>query len=151
MRFRNVLIGVLLYVLMAGTSVWAQCSVSASTVDFGTYDTLSPTPLDTTGTITIGCSRNALVIVTIGPSNNSGGFNPRSMKHTSLPDLLDYNLYTNSNRTRIWGNGTGGTIFRIAWVRRNRATSLTVYGRIPPGQNVSVGTYNDTLVVTVIW
>ncbi|MCL5966951.1 MAG: spore coat protein U domain-containing protein [Deltaproteobacteria bacterium] len=29
--------------------------------------------------------------------------------------------------------------------------TTTVYGRIPPGQNVSVGSYGDTLTVTITW
>jgi spore coat protein U-like protein len=29
--------------------------------------------------------------------------------------------------------------------------SVTIYGRIPPGQDVSVGTYSDTVTVLVLF
>jgi spore coat protein U-like protein len=28
---------------------------------------------------------------------------------------------------------------------------IDIYGRIPPGQNVSVGSYSDTITLTINW
>jgi len=87
----------------------------------------------------------------IGRSSNSGVFNPRQMKLATGTDLMNYNLFNNNARTRIWGDGTGGTFTTTRTVRRNRPVTLTVYGRITAGQDVSIGTYSDTLVVTITW
>ena len=138
----------------------AACTVSTMPVNFGSYDMFSPAPLDSTGSITIDCSipppppnPPVDVQITIGQSPGSGSFIPRSMRNFPRPDLLNYNLYTNSSRTLVWGDGTGGTsIITINKVNKNAPPLVTmVYGRIPTGQDVSAGSYSDTLVVTITW
>ncbi len=135
-------------VLLYGTA-WTACGVSSTGVDFGNYDVLNPAPTDSVGRIIVLCFPRANVTISIGPSPNSGGFNPRSMKHVSASYLLDYNLYRDRNRTEIWGDGTGGTF--VVTERVNFFRIFRVYGRIPPGQDVLVGDYSETLVVTVTW
>jgi spore coat protein U-like protein len=73
------------------------------------------------------------------------------MKHTAGSDLLSYNLYIDRNYTRIWGDGSGNTYTRSRNVGRRRPWLSTIYGRIPPGQDVSVGTYGETLTVIITW
>ncbi len=62
-------------------------------------------------------------------------------------DRLNYNLYTNSSHTIVWGDGTGVTVT----VSGNAATaSHTVYGRIAGSQNAArLGAYTDSITVTV--
>jgi len=138
----------------------AACSVSTTPVNFGSYDMFSPAPSDSAGSVTIDCSipppppnPPVDVRIAIGQSPNSGNFIPRSMKNLARPDLLNYNLYTNSSRTSVWGDGTGGTsVITLNNVNRNAPPRvMTVYGRIPTGQDVSAGSYSDTLVVTITW
>lgn len=132
----------------------AACTVSITSINFGTYDVFAPSPTDSVGTVTVSCTDpfpGVYAYVSIGSSPNSGSFNPRKMKRSAGTDLLNYNLFTTSSRTTIWGDGTAGT----SWVRtplrvRNRRpATMNVYGRIPAGSDVSVGSYSDTLVVTV--
>ena len=138
----------------------AACTVSTMPVNFGSYDMFSSAPLDSTGSITIDCSipppppnPPVDVRIAIGQSPNSGSFIPRSMRKISGSDLLNYNLYTNSSRTLVWGDGTGGTsVITLNTVNRNAPPRvMMVYGRIPTGQDVSAGSYSDTLVVTITW
>ncbi len=138
----------------------AACTVSTTPVNFGSFDMFSPVPFDSTGSITIDCSipppppnPPVDVRITIGQSSNSGNFIPRSMKNLARPELLNYNLYTNSSRTSVWGDGTGGTsVITLNKVNRNAPPRvMAVYGRIPTGQDVSAGSYSDTLVVTITW
>jgi spore coat protein U-like protein len=50
----------------------------------------------------------------------------------------------------VWGDGSAGTsTVLLRKVNRNRPVTTTIYGRIPPGQNVSVGTYSDAVTVTI--
>lgn len=63
---------------------------------------------------------------------------------------LNYNLYLDSARTTIWGNGTSGTSF-ITTSPAVANNDLTVYGRTLLGQNVSAGIYSDSVTVTVEW
>lgn len=134
--------------LVAGTA-WAACTLSTTPVLFGNYDVFLATATDSTGTVSISCDQNTRVVTAIGISPNSGGFDPRQMKHGVLPDLLNYNLYTRANRQRIWGDGTSGTFTVRRRVNRNRPRNLRVQGRIPPLQDVSAGPYIDILVVTI--
>lgn len=152
-RIRSVLPLLLLF-LLAG-EVRAACNVSATGVSFGAYDVFSATPLDSTGSVTVSCDEVPPpdVVIAIGPSAGSGGFNPRQMRHASRPDRLGYNLFTDASRSAVWGDGTGGTrtVF-LKNVKRNKPPVVTtIYGRIPPGQNVPAGSYADTLTATITW
>jgi spore coat protein U-like protein len=132
---------------------YAVCNVSTTPVTFGSYDVFSPAPLDASGAISVQCDEvpPARVNVAVGPSPYSGGFDPRMMSHSTRPDLLHYNLYTDRNRTAIWGDGSGNTFTRTRVVTRHRPRVFTVYSRIPPLQDVSAGNYTDTLTVTITW
>lgn len=65
---------------------------------------------------------------------------------------IEYNLYTDSTRTTLWGDGSAGTsyvsdgyLLGLLTVSRN----YPVYGRVPAGQNLPAGVYSDVVVVTV--
>lgn len=146
-----------LYIIAAFVTLWcadvtfAACNVSTTSVNFGSYDVFSASPLDATGSITVTCNQRTRVTIAIGPSPNSGGFDPRMMKLTTGSDLFEYNLYVDSNRTQIWGDGSGNTYTNSRRVRRNRPWVNIVYSRIPPLQDVSAGIYNETLTVAITW
>ncbi len=153
MRCASLGIAVLAGTLAAGPAD-AACNVSATGVNFGNYDVFATAPLDSTGTVTVTCDDvpPASPVVAIGPGA-AGTFLPRRMRHASLPEMLNYNVFTSPSMSAVWGDGTGGTATVAAGrVPRNRPPRpLTIYGRIPAGQNVSAGTYSDTLVVTITW
>jgi spore coat protein U-like protein len=132
----------------------ALCNVSATGINFGPYDVFVAAPLDSTGSVTVSCTyflpRN--VTVSIGASSTSGGFRPRRMRGLSGSDQLDYNLFTTASRSTIWGNGTAGTsTVLLSNVRRNQPRTATIYGRIPAGQDIQVGSYTDTVTVTILY
>jgi spore coat protein U-like protein len=137
--------------LPAGPSV-AACKVTATGVNFGAYDVFVAAPLDSAGTVTVFCDQNPPMDVTvaIGPSAGSGAFLPRSMRNASGPDRLNYNLFTNASRNVVWGDGTAGTATVLLFkLNKNHPQTATIYGRIPPAQNVSVGSYSDRITVTI--
>lgn len=156
----------MLAMLVTSGEVWAaSCSVSATGVAFGAYNHLSGSPLDSTGTVTVQCTGGGLlsaknVSYTIQlNAGSSGSFSPRKL--ASGANLLDYNLYRNSARTTIWGNGSGGTstvggsftlgncVLFLLCSDETESRNHTVYGRIPASQNVPAGSYSDTITVTV--
>ena len=152
-RIRSVL--PILLLLLPAHEARAACNVSATGVSFGAYDVFSPSPLDSTGSVTVSCDETppADVVIAVGPSAGSGGFNPRQMRHASIPDRLGYNLFTDPSRNAVWGDGTAGTqtVFLKNVKRQKPPVVTTIYGRIPPGQNVSAGSYSDTLTATITW
>jgi spore coat protein U-like protein len=138
--------------LQIGIPAHAACLVSATGMNFGAYDVFAAAPRDTTGTVTVACDPNPPtdVTVSIGPSPASGGFNPRQMRRASGTDRMNYNLFTSASMTTVWGDGSAGTsTVLLRKVNRNRPVTATIYGRIPPGQNVSVGAYSDSVTVTI--
>ena len=140
-------------VLCSAHDTSAACNVSTNPVIFGSYDVFSPIPLDSSGAVIVQCDDKpvARVTISIGPSPGSGSFDPRTMDHMSGTDALSYNLYTDTNRNKIWGDGSGNTFTSDRNVNRNKPKVVTMYGRIPPLQNVSAGSYADTLTVTINW
>jgi spore coat protein U-like protein len=126
--------------------------VSATGVNFGAYDVFVTTPLDSTGTVTVACDQSPPpdVVVSFGPSGTSGAFIPRQMRSASSSDRLNYNLFVNAGRSTVWGDGAAGTstVF-LKNVTKNRPVVTTIYGRIPAGQDISVGSYTDSITVTI--
>jgi len=143
---------VVLLSLVLGTAAHAACSVTTTGMNFGAYDVFAAVPRDTAGTVTVACDRNPPtdVTISIGSSPTSGGFQPRQMRHASQADRMNYNLFTTPSMTTVWGDGSAGTsTVLLRKVNKNRPVTMTIYGRIPPGQNVSVGTYSDSVTVTI--
>ena len=134
-----------------------NCTVAASTFNFGTYDPLSSISSTSTGTVSVTCSAlvlNALVNYDIQLSTgSSGSYAARTLVYGI--NNLAYNFYIDASRTIIWGDGSSGTsiindgylIELLAPVTRN----YTIYGEIPAEQTVAPGSYFDTIVATVVF
>ena len=125
----------------------AACTISTTPVSFGSYNVFSATPLDTTGTVTYRCGTERNIRITL----NRGGaatFNPRRMLKGS--EALNYNLYRDAARTTIWGDGTGGTqVYSDANPPNNQNVTVNIFGRIPAGQDVTAGSYANTITATI--
>lgn len=132
-----------------------SCDVSATGVNFGSYDVFSPVPLDSTGSINVTCNippknPHAPLAVTVSLSpGNSGSFAQRAMQQTGGPDQLNYNLYTNASMSTPWGDGGGSSSVETAFVTKDMPYRATIYGRIPAKQNVRAGSYGDIITVTI--
>lgn len=135
----------------AAANAAPSCSIdSVVGVAFGAYNVFSASPLDSTGSITYSCSGAGeadLVAVELS-RGGAPGFSPRLLAQAAL--TLDYNLYLDAARTTIWGDGSGGTSrYTLVGTGNNDSVVVTIYGRIPAGQNASVGVYGDTITVTL--
>jgi spore coat protein U-like protein len=119
----------------------ASCNLSPQGVIFGSYDWLSPVPLDAVGYIHVSCDDT--VSFTLALAVDGGSVAGRRM--TSGRDYLDYELYTNASRTSFWGDGIRGSDLSIT----GESVDLPIYGRIPANQNVPANSYSDTITVTI--
>jgi spore coat protein U-like protein len=132
--------------LFVSLSTHAACQITGVTdLGFGAYDVFSRLPNNNAvGTIVIRCtgSSSATVKLSAGFANS---FAPRRLRSGS--NVLAYNLYTSAARNIVWGDGTGGT--SVMSIGKNRTASLDVFGSVPEGQDVPVGNYADSVVVTV--
>ena len=135
-----------------------SCTVSTTAVAFGLYAPLSAPPNLSTGNISVSCTATASVLVNytidLG-TGNSSSYSPRLMGSGS--NRLGYNLFTDSARTSVWGNGTGGTGRIVSGdipltLFTGSTVNYPVYGRIPGSQKtVPPGSYNDAVQVTVTY
>lgn len=139
-------------------SVWCHaasgmtCTIgSVSGLSFGDYDVFAGTPLDTSGSFSYTCTDVAGGSIVVHLSTGSAGtYSPRTLVSGAF--VLEYNLYLDAARTSIWGDNTSGTSqYGPLTPGEGEATPVNVYGRVPAGQNARVGSYEDTVVVTIIF
>jgi len=145
-RIRLVLVALLL--LLGARQAEAACTLSATAVAFGAYDVYQAGPTDSTGTISYRCGTNDHNIRIAISKGTGGSFTLRTLKRAGTENLF-YNLFY-GGFTQVWGDGTGSTTIYFENNPPNlKEVVLTVYGRIAPGQDVSVGSYTDTVMVTL--
>lgn len=138
-------------VLLAGSHVEAaQCTVSTTAVTFGTYNVFNPAPVDSTGTVRYNCNGGAQSVVIAITRGQSATFMPRTLKKGT--EALAYNLFQDASRTTVWGDGTGGAQFYYGGNPPNTVdVTLTIFGRIPPSQDITAGAYSDNVTVMVLF
>jgi spore coat protein U-like protein len=117
--------------------------LTAVGVSFGAYNPLSSAPLDAAGSVSYSCSAFVRPAIMLS-KGSSGTYNSRSMLRGSEP--LSYNLYANAARSAVWGDGTGVSYYVLG---PGGTQSVPIYGRIAPLQDVSAGSYLDTIIVTL--
>lgn len=125
------------------------CTVTTSAVSFGSYDSYASSPLDGQGSVRYVCLG---LMRTVRISISTGGSGTYSRRMSGTGGNLFYNLYLDATHQTIWGDGSGGTqplVHGNIVIYTNY--TATIYGRIPPLQNVGSGTYADSPVVTAEW
>ena len=129
----------------ASATVITSCGVSASNINFGTLGFISSN-FDSNGAVTALCTNGSPYNVGLSAGNGSGA-TVAARKMTNGANTVTYSLYTTISRTTVWGNTIGTNTLSGTGTGTNQ--TLTVYGRVPPQTTPPVGTYSDTVVVTV--
>jgi spore coat protein U-like protein len=135
------------------TTVNQICRATSPTLDFGTYYPITAnaaTPLDSSTTITITCAFDQSLTLGFDQGANAlashcGASPQRCMSNGS--NYLNYNIYaTTSDRSSgsPWISPVPETI-------SGGSATVSIYGRVPAGQDVSVGSYSDSIVATVYY
>lgn len=139
----------------------ADCTVTAVGVNFGVYDPYVTAPDDSVGEITVTCNHLSgpaiQVRYTVTLSTGGGGtYAQRRLR--AGPALLGYNLWTDSARSSIWGNGSAGTVIVTGSLKVGpgagngvRTAVHPIYGRIPALQDAAEGDYVDSIVATLTY
>lgn len=136
--------------LTVQATVAARCLFSTSTtVDFSNYDPTSTTPTDANGAVTIRCTKGTVATIDLANGSNfSAGSRRMASQTLTTTEFLTYGLFTDSPGGTPWGTGITGGTTRSYTAPNASPTSLTVFGRMAAGQDVSVDSYQDTVVVT---
>ncbi|XBH15278.1 spore coat U domain-containing protein [Edaphobacter paludis] len=123
----------------------ATCSVSAMSINFGTYSGSLLTPGGTPLTVT--CPAGSSYSVGLNAGVGAGAtVTTREMTGPGSA-ALSYQIFQDSARTTNWGNIVGTDT--VAGTGDGSAQTIYIYPQAPGGQNVAPGTYNDTITVTV--
>ena len=134
------------------STVSANCTITATDLSFGAYDPVvanKTTNLDVNTSVNVLCTKgSAGVTVGLDLGSHAAAGN-RFMSNGT--DSLQYELYSNSAGGTVWGNSGAGL---VTWpvfgpIGAGGGVSHTVFGRIPAGQDVSVGSYSDLVTATV--
>lgn len=119
------------------------CTFTTAAVPFGSYNVLATSPAYGTGSVSGHCSTNDPVTIALS-AGNSGSTSQRYMKSASSA-TLNYNLYQTSAYALIWGTGTSAVTTTFGTAQQ----TLTIYGMVPAQQDVSAGSYSDSIVATI--
>lgn len=130
-------------------TIEATCTVIAENHQFGAIAIPTPedVPIDSISAIRVTCPPSVGYTVSLSFGNNPKG-TQRRMNWSG--NLINYNLYVDTTRTSIWGDGTGNSAV-LAGGGTGTEQRFSVFGRIQPKQSGPPGTYSDTITVTITY
>ncbi|HEX8011339.1 MAG TPA: spore coat U domain-containing protein [Casimicrobiaceae bacterium] len=152
-------------VMGISASVNANCTVSATALSFGQYESLlanASTALNAAGTVSIACTKGTAPRISMDfGQNSSAGKRYMALVASASPgtaSTLQYELYQPPNPTpgtrcsfpgtTLWGS-SAGEIFVPTPPKSRSPRTYSVCGTIPAGQFAVMGIYADTVVATV--
>ena len=125
-----------------------QCVLSVNDLNFGTYSIPAAHDLDASAGISVNCTQSVPYTIDADGGLHSSSAGYRSLADAGGNSLINYNLYTNTGYSQVWGTTmTGGAVISGAG-----NYIYTVYGRILAGQNPVIGgVFRDIVTVNLLW
>jgi spore coat protein U-like protein len=132
---------------LVSATVAAQCTTTASTLNFGTRSSLG-TQLSANGSVNVSCSSSTAYSVGLNAGTTAGGSTAlRRMSGSS--SSVGYQLCRNSSCSLNWGETIAGDT--ASGIGIGSSQKFTVYGRVPAQANPPPGAYTDTVTVSVTY
>ena len=129
-------------------SVQAACEVTATDLDFGTHTAQAGSPLQGTTLLRATCTPDSSYNIRLNDGTSPGAtVNQRRM--ASGAQVLNYQLYSDAQRSTIWGNTTGTDT--VNGVGTGLSQDHTVFGAVPAAQVIPAGGYADTTTVRIYY
>lgn len=124
----------------------ASCELDVGALNFGRITSLATGPADADAAVDIRCTSGANYSVSLGLGNGTGVSDPAYRRLQSVLGSLTYGLFRDVGRTMVWGEGPSQ---RANGTGTGYNQRYQVYGRIYQGQDTQIGSYSDSVVVTV--
>jgi spore coat protein U-like protein len=158
---RAIVLALLVLLAPATSTADVACRIlSGGTLAFGPYDSLATAPSDTQIDVTVTCERdggprNVTLTLHADQGLHGGSVNARRLAHAGATrDALNYGLYSDPARSNVLGMSDGINTLRVSLAIENKSSAsarLTIFGRIPAGQDVTVGNYTDAVQITLLY
>ncbi|MBC3918402.1 spore coat U domain-containing protein [Undibacterium sp. CY18W] len=132
--------------LSVSSTVLAACSVTGASLAFGSYTNAQ---IDNSAAVSVTCTNGTSYNVGLDAGGGSGATMASRKMTGSVSGTLSYSLYKDAGRSTVWGNTVGSDT--AIGTGTGSAQSMSVYGRVPSGQNVDAGVYSDTVTVTLTY
>ncbi len=127
-------------------TITAGCTVTATTVAFGTQSTLgAATPA--TGTLGVTCTNTTPYTVSLDAGAGVSATTTVRKMTGPAAAVLNYGLYRDAAFTLNFGNTVGTDT--AAGTGNGNSQPITVYGRVPAQSSPAPGSYADTVNVTI--
>jgi spore coat protein U-like protein len=137
--------------LSGGTAVRAQtCSATISSINFGSISPATTSLATVTGSVAVTCSGLVdlpmRVCINLGAGSGGSTYAPRLA--ASGANTLQYNLFSDSAYSTIWGNRTASygpiTVDIPLTALSTYTVNVPMYARVPSGQSTLLaGTYTS--------
>ncbi|HSI55144.1 MAG: spore coat U domain-containing protein [Ramlibacter sp.] len=132
------------------TRVNAVCSVTASNLDFGVYATQTASPKQASTVLRATCTPGTTYQLGLNEGTTAGATVTQRKLVSASNATLNYQLYSDSARSVIWGN-TPGTDTVTGLPGTGLAQDYTVFGSIPPSQAAPAEEFGDTITVRIYY
>lgn len=125
-----------------------DCEISVSNLGFGTVSTFAAN-IDAATTGSVTCTSIGAVNIAFNAGTGTGSTLATRTMDDGSSNTINYNLYRDSERTEILGDGAGGTEL-ISFTSTGGADAFDVFGRVASGQGAKpIGSYSSTVTATV--
>jgi spore coat protein U-like protein len=133
---------------LAGVAVAAQCTTTASTLNFGTRASLA-TVVSANTSVNVSCSSSTAYSVGLNAGTSAGGTTTLRRMSGGSSSSVGYQLCRNSTCTSNWGDTVAADT--ASGIGIGSSQKYTVYGRVPAQANPPPGAYTDTVTVIVTY
>lgn len=136
--------------LTVSLTLQANCSISATPLNFGTNGVLA-TALNQQTTVAVTCTNTTPYNVGLDAGTVAGSsVTSRLMAGTATGNTgttVGFQLYQDAGHTTVWGNTQGTNT--VAGTGTGSAQSIAVYGQVPAQTTPKPDTYQTTVTATV--
>ena len=136
--------------LSVTASVAAVCIIGNATLAFGTYNPTAATAQPATTTVTMTCSLGTPYNIGMSAGAGSGATTTLRVM-TATGGTLPYKLFRDAAYTNNWGNTVGSDTLSGTSSATTLANTINIYGQIPAGEAAVIGSYTDSVTMTVTY
>ncbi len=134
--------------LSVSASVIGVCLIGNATLAFGTYNPTAAAALTATTNVTLTCALGTPYNIAMSAGAGSGATVTLRVM-TASGGTLGYKLFRDSGYTLNWGQTQGTDTLSGTSSGSTLTNTIPIYGQIPAGEAAAIGSYTDTVTMTV--